>query len=74
MCPQYNQYVWGNNPLNCSNSRVDIEELYLKPSDVWSIVQRLYNWIISCSICKWSLHIFLEHTNCKVIRTKINDY
>ena len=31
-----------------------------------------YNWNIDCIICEWSLYIFLEHTNCKVIRTRTN--
>ena len=35
ICPQY---MWGNNPFNGSNDCVDIEELYLKPSDGWSIL------------------------------------
>ena len=35
MCPQS---MWGNDPLTGSNGCVDIEEMYLKPSDGWSIV------------------------------------
>ena len=35
MCPKT---MWGNNPLTGSTDCVGIDESYLKPSDIWSIV------------------------------------
>ena len=35
MCPET---MWGNNPLTGSTGCVDIDESYLKSSDIWSIV------------------------------------
>ena len=37
-CHKCPQYMWGNDPLNGSNSCIYIKESYLKPSDAWSIV------------------------------------
>ena len=66
MCP--NDTMWGNNPVNGSTECVDIEESYLKPTDLWAIILMtiaIIGLILTAFVCA----IFIWFWNTPIVKS-----